>query len=57
MTEDDIYEKYGRLQEKYDILVKQTASVLGVLAKLKSGDLTIEDIDLKASEKNDNDNS
>ena len=48
---EEIYAKYGRLVEKYDLLVKQTASILGVLAKLKSGELKIEEIDLKAGSK------
>jgi len=50
VNEDDIYAKYGKLREKYDLLVKQTATVLGVLDKLKSGELKIEDIELKAAQ-------
>ena len=48
VNEDD---RYDRLREKYDLLVKQTATVLGVLDKLKSGELKIEDIELKAAPK------
>ena len=40
-----------RLRDKYDSLVKQTATLIEILAKLKEGTLKIEEIDLKAGQK------
>lgn len=42
--------EYDRLKEKYDLLVKQTAVLLETLIRLKNGELSVDDIDLKAGQ-------
>ena len=39
------------LQDKYDALCKQTATLIEIIVKLKNGDLKIEEVDLKIGQK------